>query len=248
MSYASRMGRARVSSTSPEAAGVCQRCGIWYSRSALRNQVEWRGVALLPLYIFVCPTCYDTPQEQLRAIVIPADPVPIPFPLVEPFITDETSLMGLNGSTTDPVTGIPIPNTTGLGTTTGVGMVPEPVGRPVGLDANAVMPLALVNGVPTHFDVPVPYLSVMANGTDQITVTCSAAHGLTATSQIAVQGLLKPLACGVFTVVPLSATAFTYQTYSEIASGSLLGGGNVLMVTANVGLPYGWAQVPQVGP
>lgn len=32
------------------------------------------------LRILVCDTCYDEPQQQLRAIVVPADPVPIQNP------------------------------------------------------------------------------------------------------------------------------------------------------------------------
>lgn len=42
------------------------------------------------LRILVCPPCIDRPQQQLRAIVIPADPVPIRNPRIEPFVSDET--------------------------------------------------------------------------------------------------------------------------------------------------------------
>ena len=112
MGYASRSGRAKTSSSNPEAFGVCQRCGFWYQRSELHNQYEWRGAALLPLYVFVCDDCYDKPQEQLRAIVVPADPVPVYLPLPEPFTADEE------------------------GFSTG------PYGQPVGLTQAAIMPLS----------------------------------------------------------------------------------------------------------
>jgi len=43
------------------------------------------------------------------------------------------------------------------------------------------------------------------------------------------------------------ATAFTYQTYSGIPSAALLTG-TTNMVTALVGLPYGYTTIPQIGP
>lgn len=39
--------------------------------------------------LLVCAPCYDRPQENLRAIVVPADPVPIKNPRTEPFVDDE---------------------------------------------------------------------------------------------------------------------------------------------------------------
>ena len=89
MSYASKAGRARTDPSNPRAFAVCNRCGIWTNRYKLINQQEWRGAALMPTYVFVCPECWDVPQEQLRAIVVPADPVPIKNPRTEPFVDDE---------------------------------------------------------------------------------------------------------------------------------------------------------------
>lgn len=89
MGYASRSGRASTDPRNPKAFGVCQRCGQWWNRWRLRNQLDYRGTTLAPLYIFVCEHCYDIPQPQLKAITVPADPVPIEFPLIEPFLADE---------------------------------------------------------------------------------------------------------------------------------------------------------------
>ncbi len=89
MSYASRSGRAYTNPSSPDAFGVCQRCGFWHNRKNIRDQWDWRGTRLQNLYILVCPRCVDNPQQQLRAIVLPADPVPIYRPLQEPFNDDE---------------------------------------------------------------------------------------------------------------------------------------------------------------
>lgn len=80
MGWASKLGRARISSSNPRAAGQCDRCGFVYSYSDLRWQMDWRGTSLQNLRVLVCEKCYDTPQQQLRAIVVPADPVPLKNP------------------------------------------------------------------------------------------------------------------------------------------------------------------------
>jgi hypothetical protein len=60
--------------------------------------------------LLVCNTCYDNPQEQLRAIVVPADPVPIVNPRVQDFVTAEQNTRVTSGqNTVDPTTGIPVP-------------------------------------------------------------------------------------------------------------------------------------------
>jgi hypothetical protein len=87
--YASKSGRARTSITSPRAFGVCERCGMWFNHHKLRWQFEWRGAALMNIRRLVCNACYDRPQQQLRAIVIPADPLPIRNPRPEPFEEEE---------------------------------------------------------------------------------------------------------------------------------------------------------------
>lgn len=59
--------------------------------------------------ILVCDRCYDTPQENIRAIVIPADPVPIQNPRIEYFQTYEENVRVTSGqNTVDPTTGLPI--------------------------------------------------------------------------------------------------------------------------------------------
>ena len=243
MGYASRSGRAHTNPSNPQAFGVCDRCGIWTNFVNLQWQYDWRGAALQNIYIKVCPECLDVPQEQLRAIVVPADPTPILQARVEPFVADEQTVMGLDAPTIDPVTGLPVPSTTSMETVGNITMTPTPIGVPVGLEQGAVMPL--YNDV--QYGDPVPVLSIMANGTDQIAVTCSAAHGLSTNNQISVEGLANNLANGFFSVTVTGGTTFTYQTYSLIPSGSLLTSTSNI-ITCLVGLPYGYAQIPQVGP
>jgi len=111
MGYASKSGRARTDARNPQAHAICDRCGFRYNHVALRWQYDWRGASMANIRLLVCDTCYDMPQEQLRAIVIPADPIPIQNPRTQDFVTAETNTRATSGqNTVDPVTGIPIIN------------------------------------------------------------------------------------------------------------------------------------------
>ena len=320
MAWASRSGRARTSASHPEAFGVCQRCGIWYNRNRLRNQMEWRGATILPTWLFVCDRCYDTPQEQNRAWVPPADPIPVQLALPEDFSV-ANSLMGQTLPQTeviymgeadlatymtttdgaymaedrpgdvpqvDPITNIPISPRTAMRTVDGVLMSPTPVGRPPGYDAldrapvtpndvvgfMAKVGLPLMaqadgtymateqqgappgapvpplpddgNNPPVQYGAPLPIVSLIADGTPLVRATCNAPHGLALNSQVLVRGSLNALADGVFSVIPITATAFTYGTYSPVDPGSILGP-ETIIVTALIGLPRDYPAVPQTG-
>jgi hypothetical protein len=86
-------GRARISATRPEAKGVCGRCGFLYSLADLRYQFQWAGTSLVNLQKKVCRTCMDTPQIQLKTIVLPADPVPVVQPRIEYYGIEVTSFL-----------------------------------------------------------------------------------------------------------------------------------------------------------
>ena len=110
MGYASQAGRARTSARNPQAHAICDRCGFRYNHVNLRWQYDWRGASMQNIRLLVCNTCYDNPQEQLRAIVVPADPVPIVNPRVQDFVTAEQNTRVTSGqNTVDPTTGIPVP-------------------------------------------------------------------------------------------------------------------------------------------
>lgn len=110
MAYASKSGRARTSPRDPRAFAVCDRCSMWYNHHMLRWQFDWAGASLINKRILVCNTCYDEPQNQLRAIVVPADPVPVVNPRTEPFAYDESNSRQVSGyNTVNAVTGIPVP-------------------------------------------------------------------------------------------------------------------------------------------
>lgn len=69
---------AAVDTTNPEAWEQCDRCGFWRNRGDLVVQIEWAGMSLYSQQVLVCEDrCYDTPNEQLRTIILPPDPPPI---------------------------------------------------------------------------------------------------------------------------------------------------------------------------
>jgi hypothetical protein len=110
MGYASQSGRARTSSKNPQAHAICDRCGFRFNHTNLSWQFDWRGASLQNTRLLVCRTCEDTPQNQLRAIVVPADPMPIQNPRVQDFVNSETNYRVTSGQdTVNAETGIPVP-------------------------------------------------------------------------------------------------------------------------------------------
>lgn len=133
MAYASKQGRARVSARNPQAAGICDRCGFAYTHSTLRFQYDWAGPNLINQGILVCSRCEDVPQDQLRSIVIAADPMPIDNPRPPNYIAAETNYRTTTGqNTVDSVTGIPIPGTTQRATQNNDLRVTQQTGEPSG--------------------------------------------------------------------------------------------------------------------
>jgi hypothetical protein len=219
---------------------------MWYNHVDLAWQFDWGGASLINKRILVCRSCNDVPQNQLRAIVLPADPVPIMNPRTEPYASDETdyTVTSLN-ATTNAATGLPVYNPTYLVDENGNNVTTQPIGPPNGLTQAAIMPVQ--NGI--TYGATLPVVSMTANGTTVITVTCSAATGLTTDSQISVQGTTLGAATDGFYSVTVgqSQTQFTYTVAQNVASGSILGS-TTLVKTAIVGVPYNYSQIPQTGP
>lgn len=70
----------RVDANHPDAAGICDRCGVRYNLADLRWQYEYRGLRLSNTRFRVCRRCMDVPDEHLRPIITPPDPVPVADP------------------------------------------------------------------------------------------------------------------------------------------------------------------------
>ena len=238
-------GRASVSSRNPRAFGICDRCGFLYNHNRLQWQFDYAGAGLINKRILVCNPCNDVPQAQLRAIVIPADPIPIQNPRVQDYAAAETDNISTNPGTVDFWTGIPIPSTTDIVTQDGINITTQVLGKPTGFDQNAIMPLFGTD----HYGVPLYPLSVSsATGTSIITVTFSSAHGLVTGDQISVQGLTNKAADGMYSVTVSNPLFFTYQVNSAVpTSSNPLLTSTSLMVTALVGLPYNYNQIPITG-
>jgi len=206
-------------------------------------QMQWMGAKLGNLRILVCCRCLDVPSEQKRAIVVPADPMPVIQPRTQDYYDAETNLRAISAPTVyDLVTGIPVPGTTTLVTQDGQNLSTQNVGIPADLDPGAVMPL---QGT-TAYHVAIPLTSVYSLGDNTVYVTCPSAHGLSTGAQIIAQGLTNKHACGAYNVTVTTGTAFNYTANVVIPSGPLLAGTSQI-VTANVGLPLDFVQLPQTG-
>ena len=256
MSYASKLGHARVSVRNVQAAAICDRCGRVFNHVDLRWQNEWRGATLQNIRILVCQDCLDIPQENIRSIVLPADPTPIINARVQDFDLAESDYRSLSAPTvTDPITGIPIPNTTLRVTEDCQNRGVRPFGVPTGLIQNAVMPYDGAANV--ALGRPLQILSVISNGTATVQVTCSAPHNLVPLPlntyegsvlmdpQVSIEGLANNAANGFYSVTLLGATTFTYMTYGSIPAAALLTP-TTRIITALVGLPRGYKRIPKI--
>lgn len=86
-------GRAQISAKRPRAVAICQRCTFMYNLDNLAWQWDWQqGPRLFNLRLQVCPTCLDEPQESGRTITLPADPVPVKYPLPENYVNADNPL------------------------------------------------------------------------------------------------------------------------------------------------------------
>jgi hypothetical protein len=90
--------RYQVNSDNPRAKGVCDRCGQTWQHKDLKWQFEWIGPRLQNIRILVCTPCLDKPQQNLRTIVIPPDPVAIMNARPENYVSDDNPLSAIGVS------------------------------------------------------------------------------------------------------------------------------------------------------
>ena len=242
MGYASRSGRARTDARNPRAFAICDRCALWYNHYQLSWQYDWAGASLVNKRILVCSTCYDNPQEQLRAIVIPANPVPIVNPRVEPYAWDEIDRRQVSGyNTTSQSTGIPIqqgdtrvttidddvPDKTRV--TQQTGEAPYGTNQKPGTDPNAV----------TYRDI----INVANNGIGVIRVTVSVTSGFITGQRVIINDVVGvDTANGKWTITVINPNQFDLQNSSF--TGTYVSGGYVIN---NPSLPYGFDEIPKTG-
>ena len=237
MAYASRAGRARISARNPQAIGVCDRCGIWYNHVNLRWQYDWRGASLQNLRLLVCNSCYDEPQSQLRAIVVPADPVPIVNPRIQDFVQAEMTYQTTSGQNTiDPTTGIPIPGGDVIVTQNNYQYVTQVTGAPNGS----------LNDLPGTDPNAVTYRNVsnaVNNGTGGIRLTLDTTNGMITGQNVIVANVGGVTnANGNFKITVVTSTRIDLD--GSTFAGSYTSGGYVIN---NPSLPYGFDEVPETG-
>jgi hypothetical protein len=192
--------------------------------------------------ILVCDTCYDEPQEQLRAIVLPADPVPIINPRVEPYAWDEIDRRQVSGyNATSPSTGIPVQQgdtrvttlnntaTEDTRVTQQTGEAPYGTNQLPGTDPNAVSYR--------------PILGV-GNVSGTIRLTVSDTSGFITNQRVIVREVEGATAAnGTWVITVVNQTKIDLQ--DSTFSGVYTSGGYIIN---NPSLPYGFDQIPRTGP
>jgi len=174
--------------------------------------------------------------------MVSQDPLPIINARPEDYAYANSGTLSEPGFTINTQTGIPVPNDNEIVTEDGINITDQPLGKPADLDPNAIMPLFGTQA----YDVLLPVLSITANGTNTVYVTTSSPHNLADNAQISVAGITNNDAMGFYNATVISATVFTYNAPKDIPSGGLLGP-NTRIVTALVGIPPQYTQIPQVG-
>jgi len=81
--------RARVDTSSPRAWATSDRSGFVGNQENLRWQHQWAGTRLINTRVLVYEDEYDQPQEQLKTIILPPDPVGIRNARPEQYYVDE---------------------------------------------------------------------------------------------------------------------------------------------------------------
>ncbi len=230
-------GRAKVSTRNPEAFAICDDCGFMFNHSELRWQLQWAGNKLVNLKQLVCRRCNDIPQTQLRAIVLPADPMPVMNPRVQNYqaaVTDYRTTSGQN--TVDPTTGIPIPGTTMRITENDDYRVTQQTGEPPGgkntlpgTDPNAVTYRVISNAAD--------------NGSGLIRLTVNTTSGMITGQQVTIGDVVGTTeANGNWTITVISLTEIDLQN-STFANAYASGG----YVVNNPSLPYNFDEIPKTG-
>ena len=243
MGYASKSGRARTSSRNPQAHAICDRCAFRYNHVDLRWQYDWAGASLINKRILVCETCYDVPQNQLRAIVLPADPMPIINPRVEPYAWDEIDRRQISGyNTVNQQTGIPVPQgdvrvtslnnvaTDDKRVTQQTGEAPGGTNQLPGTDPNAV----------TYRNV----INVFNNGIGAIRLILNTTSGMRTGQRVIVaevEGVTN--ANGSFYITVINDSQIDLQNSTFV--GAYTSGGYVIN---DPSLPYGFNEIPRTGP
>ena len=230
-------GRAKVSTRSPDPFAICDDCGFLFNHSELRWQMEWGGNKLINKKQLVCRRCNDIPNTQLRAIVLPADPMPIMNPRVQNYQAASTDYRTTSGqNTTDPLTGIPIPGNTLRITENDDYRVMQQTGAPngslnelPGTDQNAITYRIISNAID--------------NGSGLVRLLVNTTSGMITGQQVTIGEVVGTTeANGNWTITVISLTEVDLDG-STFVNAYISGG----YVVNNPALPYNNVTVPPTG-
>lgn len=231
-------GRAKVSTRNPEAFAICDACGFLYNHSELRWQFQWAGNKLINQRQLVCRRCNDLPQNQLRAIVLPADPMPIQNPRVQNYQAASTDYRVTSGqNTVDPSTGIPILGNTMRITenddyrvTQQTGAAPGSRNQKPGTDPDAVTYRTISNAAD--------------NGSGAIRLTVNTTNGMITGQPVTIGDVLGTTeANGNWTITVIDVT--TVDLNGSTFTNAYSSGGYIVN---NPALPYNFTEIPKTGP
>ena len=102
MAIPNRHGRARLDPTAPSAFAICDTCSFEFLRSDLYADKQWYGTRIQDTGYLVCDRCLDKPQEQLRTIILPPDPIPVSQPRPD-FLTAREYAMVISDTNGNPI-------------------------------------------------------------------------------------------------------------------------------------------------
>jgi hypothetical protein len=216
---------------------------MWYNHHQLRWQYDWAGASLINKRILVCDSCYDEPQNQLRAIILPADPMPIVNPRTEPLAYDQSNQRQVSGANTvNAATGIPVPGgdtrvTSAGGSPTSVVRSGQIVGAPAGS----------LNALPGTDPNAVTYRTIIDasnNGIGVIRLTLNTTNGMITGQKVIVGevvGISGINTSFFITVINTSQIDLQNSTFT----GAYVSGGYVIN---DPSLPYGFNEIPRTGP
>ena len=230
-------GRAKVSTKNPEAFAICDSCGFLYNHSELRWQYQWSGNKLVNLRQLNCRRCNDIPQTQLRAIVLPADPMPIMNPRVQNYQAASTDYRATSGQNTiNQRTGIPVPGDTLRITENDDYRVTQQTGAPngslnelPGTDPNAVTYRVISNAAD--------------NGSGLIRLTVNTTSGMITGQKVTVGEVVGATeANGNWTITVISLTEV--DLFGSTFANAYTSGGYVVN---NPALPYSNTTIPSTG-
>ncbi len=199
--------------------------------------MEWAGNKLMNKRQLVCRRCNDIPNTQLRAIVLPADPMPVMNPRVQNYQAASNDYRATSGqNTVDPTTGIPILGNIVRITENDDSRVTQQTGEPTfgkntkpGTDPNAV----------TYRNVTM----AVNNGSGLIRLTLNATSGMINGQQVTIGDVVGTTeANGNWKITVVGPTTIDLQ--GSVFANAYSSGGYVVN---NPALPYNFLEIPKTG-